>query len=93
MEIILFTGVAIVLYLVSDHILLFLERVNGGVLPYRSVIFFIIIMILSLITFDIMEGVLKSTSSGPDGSFPTLPDEFPRTNEIPVPGPLGNNGG
>ena len=73
MEMVLYTVIAVVLYLVSDQILVYIERFNGGVLPYRSVVFFVIIMTLALVVFDIMEGVMMPDGGPqlPDGSFPT----------------------
>ncbi len=77
MEMVLYTIVAVVLYLVSDRILLFLEQVNGGTLPYRSVVFFVIIMVLAVVAFDIIENMLMPSDNPqfPDGSFPTIPQQ------------------
>ena len=55
MEIVLFTLVAIILYLVSDSILKAIEKRKGKVLENRSLIFFVIITVLALITFNILQ--------------------------------------
>ncbi len=54
MEILLFTAVGIVLYLVCDRLLLLLEKVHGEPLPQRNVVFFVLILGLSLSTFSLM---------------------------------------
>lgn len=57
MEIIWFTLMAVILYLVSDGILEFIEKKKGERLPNRSVIFFIIISILAFISFQIIQNI------------------------------------
>lgn len=59
MEIILFTGVGIVLYLLCDRLLLLLEKMHGEPLPARNVIFFVLIMTLSLTAFNLMSVLLE----------------------------------
>lgn len=54
MEIILFTGVGMVLYLLTNQLLTALERMHGEPLPQRNIIFFVIIVALALPTFAIM---------------------------------------
>ena len=58
MEIILFTGVGIVLYLLCDRLLILLENMHGDPLPGRNVIFFVLILTLSLATFSLMRTLL-----------------------------------
>ncbi len=58
MEIILFTGVGIVLYLLCDRLLILLENMHGEPLPGRNVIFFVLILTLSLATFSLMSALL-----------------------------------
>ena len=58
MDIILFTGVGIVLYLLCDRLLLLLEKVHGEPLPGRNIIFFVLILILSLSVFNLMRTLL-----------------------------------
>ncbi|MBF0610224.1 MAG: hypothetical protein G8345_00320 [Magnetococcales bacterium] len=59
MAFVYYTLAGIVLYLVSDTILNWLERQRGGHFPHRSMVFFIIIMILSTVSFQILENLLK----------------------------------
>jgi hypothetical protein len=58
LEIILFTGVGIVLYLLCDRLLILLENMHGDPLPGRNVIFFVLILTLSLATFSLMRTLL-----------------------------------
>lgn len=77
MEIVLFTGVGIMLYLLCDRLLLLLEKMHGEALPARSVIFFVLIMSLSLLVFSVMRTLLhpeeesaqydKQEQHSPDG--------------------------
>ena len=55
MEIVLFTGVGIVLYLLTNLLLSKLESLHGERLPQRNIIFFVIIMALSLTTFSVLD--------------------------------------
>ena len=55
MEILLFTAVAVVLYLVSDRLLDALERRAGRRFEYRSVIFFVILLVLAVTTFSALQ--------------------------------------
>ncbi len=63
MEIVLFTGVGIVLYSVTGQLLSMLERMHGEPLPQRNIIFFVIIMVLALPTFSIMDGLTGTDES------------------------------
>lgn len=54
MQFITFTLVAIVLYLVSNWILEHFEVMAGRRFPYRSLIFFAILLALALITFTLI---------------------------------------
>ena len=54
MEVIWFTLVAIVLYLVSDWLLERVELAVGRRLEHRSLIFFAILLSLALVTFSII---------------------------------------
>ena len=51
MEIILFTGVAAVLYLVADRLLQLLESRAGRRFDNRSMVFFAILLTLAVVTF------------------------------------------
>ncbi len=58
MDIILFTVVGIVLYLVTGQLLAMLEKMHGNPLPQRNIIFFVIILALSLPTFSLLRTLL-----------------------------------
>ena len=61
MEILLFTAVGIVLYLVCDRLLVLLETMHGEPLPQRNVIFFVLIMTLSLSAFSLLRTWLPAS--------------------------------
>jgi hypothetical protein len=54
LEIIYFTAIAIGLYLVSDAILDRVERVRGERFKYRNLVFFGIILLLALASFQFL---------------------------------------
>jgi hypothetical protein len=54
MQMILFTVVGVVLYLVSDRLLDALERRAGRRFEYRSLVFFAILLALAVATFAAM---------------------------------------
>lgn len=54
MEIIYFTLMGIGLYLMSDWLLERIETARGNRFEYRSMIFFAIIMVLALVTFQLI---------------------------------------
>lgn len=58
MEIIYFTVVAIGLYFLSDAILDWIERRRNARFEQRTLVFFGIILVLSLITFQLMDVLL-----------------------------------
>ena len=64
MEILLFTAVGIVLYVVCDRLLVLLEKMHGEPLPQRNVVFFVLIMALSLSTFSL----LRTWFTGSEGA-------------------------
>jgi hypothetical protein len=55
MEIFLFTGTAIFLYLATDAALNTIEKMHGETLPYRNIIFFAIILTLTMILFPLIQ--------------------------------------
>ncbi len=63
MELIYFTLAAIVLYIVSDKIVLTIERKRGKRLQNRSVIFFFIIITLTIISFSIIQSLYEKPVS------------------------------
>ena len=54
MEIVVFTLVGIMLYLFCDWALRTMEKAHGAALPYRNIIFFVLIMTLSLSCFTVI---------------------------------------
>ena len=62
-EIILFTVVGIVLYLVTGQLLALLEKLHGDPLPQRNIVFFVIILALSLPTFSMLRTLLGEGES------------------------------
>ena len=55
MQLVLFTVLAVVLYLVSDRILDALERRAGRRFDNRSLVFFAILLALALVTFSLVQ--------------------------------------
>lgn len=53
-ELILFTLNAIVIYLVADRIVRLIERRRGAALKQRQVVFFVIFLLLALVTFRLL---------------------------------------
>lgn len=60
MEIILFTVVAIALYLLSDWIVQRIELVAGRRLEHRTLLFFGLITVLALISFYLIRTYLQA---------------------------------
>ncbi|MBT8088849.1 MAG: hypothetical protein KJO01_01440 [Gammaproteobacteria bacterium] len=60
MEILLFTLVAIVIYLVSDWIVRRIEARRGEVLKQRQVIFFAVFLVLALVSFRMLRILLTA---------------------------------
>lgn len=59
MEIVIFTLNGIVIYLLSDWILRTVERKRGSVLPQRPIVFFVIFLILVLVSFQILQRIFN----------------------------------
>ena len=51
-QIITFSAVGIALYLLTDQLITFAEKKRGAPLENRSIIFFVIILVLSMVTFN-----------------------------------------
>ena len=58
MEAIVFTVVAITLYLVSDRIVVAVEARLGGRLQHRTVVFFVLLLGLALVVFPVLRRLL-----------------------------------
>ena len=59
-EILLFTLVAIVIYLVSDWIVRMIEVRRGAALKQRQVVFFAVFLVLALISFRVLRILLTA---------------------------------
>lgn len=59
-EILLFTLVAIVIYLVSDRIIRIIEGRRGRILKNRQVVFFAVFLVLALVTFRVLRTLLTA---------------------------------
>jgi len=59
LEIVYFTAVGIGLYFFSSWMLDRIEQVRGERFANRSVIFFVIILVLALVSFQLMQWLLK----------------------------------
>ena len=58
LEVILFTIVAVALYFMTDWILRTVEQHRGEPLPNRNIIFFVIILVLAITSFEFIQRVL-----------------------------------
>ena len=63
MEIILFTVVGIVLYGITGQLLAMMEKMHGNPLPQRNIVFFVIILALSLPAFSVLRSLLETDES------------------------------
>jgi len=81
MEMIYYTVAAVLLYLVSDWTLNRIEIYRGQRLPYRSLIFFAIILLLSITSFSLISAfyqkqdaaVSTKTEKDAPAQFDTIP--------------------
>jgi hypothetical protein len=53
-EILIFTAVGILVYLLSDAALNALEKMHGEPIPYRSVVFFVVFFLFIVISFNMV---------------------------------------
>ena len=60
MEVVLFSIVGIAIYFAADRILMLVEKRLGRPLPNRSVIYFVIFMVLILLSFEIIQRFIIS---------------------------------
>jgi hypothetical protein len=67
-EIVLFTVVGIALYLLCDRLLVLFETMHGERLPYRNVIFFVMILMLSLSGFSLMRTLMHPGEGAQDNN-------------------------
>lgn len=62
MQIVLFTVVAVGLYFFADWLLRVIEHYRGSPLPNRSLVFFAIILVATLVSFEIIQRLLQGAS-------------------------------
>jgi hypothetical protein len=58
MEVILFTAVAIAIYLSADWVLRWAEERRGAPFKQRQVIFFAVFLVLALTSFELLKRIL-----------------------------------
>lgn len=78
MEILYYTLVGGGLYFISDGILRRIEAYRGARFQNRSIIFFVIILVLAVGSFQIMQGLMKMYASEPPPAMPPIPTEPPQ---------------
>ena len=76
MEILYFTAVAVGLYFLADWLLDRIEVARGKRFEYRQLVFFAIILVLALASFQLM-GVLTRPAA-PPATVPGAPAQPPR---------------
>jgi len=57
-ELILFTLNAVVVYLVADWLVRLIEKRHGAVIKQRQVVFFVIFLVLALVSFQVLQNLL-----------------------------------
>jgi hypothetical protein len=60
LEIVVFTLNAIVVYLVADRLLLFIEKRRGSPLKQRQIVFMGIFLVLILISFELLQSLFRA---------------------------------
>ena len=66
MQYLMYTVTAVVLYLLADWMLNQIEIAVGNRLKYRSVVFFVIIMVMALVSFNLLDQMFGEPVSLPD---------------------------
>jgi len=61
MEILVFSLNAIFVYLFSDWLIRKLEEKRGAALKYRQLVFFVIFLVLVMLTFQLMKSIFVAT--------------------------------
>ncbi len=85
-----YTITAVLLYLISDWILNRIETYYGKRFQYRSVIFFAIILVLSMSLFEMIDRVVgeaPQTASTPKETLATdldTPESIPMPDQAPI---------
>lgn len=60
MDAVYFTVIGIVLYLVADRLVVLVERRAGRVLEHRTLLFFVLLLSLALVTFALIRQFLPT---------------------------------
>lgn len=92
LQMLMYTVTAVVLYVLSDRILVWLERRRGKPFAARSIVFFMIIMVLAVGTFegiqrffsDVLPNAEGEVSEPIGGSMPTEPVRSPALPPLDV---------
>lgn len=61
-EILIYTASGILLYMLAEAALNYIEKLHGEPIPYRPVVFFIIIFMMAMILFQIINLVFTGDS-------------------------------
>ncbi len=59
MEIVIFTLNAIFVYLFSDWVIRKLEEKRGAVLKHRQMVFFVVFLVLVMLTFQMLKSIFS----------------------------------
>jgi hypothetical protein len=59
-EVLIYTASGILLYVLADAALKALEKMHGEPIPYRSVIFFVIIFMMAMVLFQVINMIFNS---------------------------------
>ncbi|MCC6531581.1 MAG: hypothetical protein IT531_03455 [Burkholderiales bacterium] len=62
MEMLYFTVIAVGLYAIADAVLNYLERTRGARFEHRQIVFFVIILVLAVVTFQTMSLLMKPSA-------------------------------
>ena len=75
-----YTVAAVLLYLLSDWILNKIEQRVGKRLKYRSVVFFVIIMVLAVSTFEMIDRIVGEPPQAVEAPKIEVPKDILPTN-------------
>lgn len=79
-----YTVTAVLLYLLSDWILNKIEQRVGKRLEYRSVVFFVIIMVLAVSSFEMIDRMIGEPPQNTPVPTETAPAESAPTETLPA---------
>lgn len=64
-DIFIYTASGILLYILADAALNYIEKMHGEPIPYRSVVFFVIIFTMAVILFQLINLIFTGDSVPP----------------------------